>query len=226
MTPRRWMAATVVSAVVAISSTAVVVVRVLDRPGGRAGDGLSSLTDPSPAASSAPSSSRMPSVRATAHPAAPDADTRTAARPTTLRIPALDVEADVRAVGVERDGAMTIPAAPTTVGWYRFGAAPSDPSGHTVIAGHIATREDGAGALAPLAGARPGMAVELVDSAGVTHRYVVRGRESVHKKALPVDRIFARDGRPLLVLITCGGEYIEKLRSHRDNLIVTAVPVS
>ena len=120
---------------------------------------------------------------------------------------------------------MVIPAAPTSVGWYRFGGAPADAKGNTVIAGHVATREDGAGALAPLRGAEPGMRVTVTTSDGEEHDYEVAGREAVVKKALPVDEIFARDGRPLLVLITCGGEYLPELRSHRDNIVVTAVPV-
>ena len=90
----------------------------------------------------------------------------------------------------------------------------------------MATREDGPGALAPLRNARPGMRVTVTTADGDRHDYEVVGREAIVKKALPVDEIFARDGRPLLVLITCGGEYLPELRSHRDNIIVTAVPTS
>ena len=111
------------------------------------------------------------------------------------------------------------------MGWYRYGAAPGEARGNTVIAGHVATREDGPGALAPLRGAKPGMRVTVTTAEGIKHDYKVVGREAIVKKALPVDEIFARDGRPLLVLITCGGEYLPELRSHRDNIIVTAVPV-
>ena len=69
------------------------------------------------------------------------------------------------------------------------------------------------------------MEVEVLDGDGTTHRYEVVGREAISKQALPVDRIFARDGPPRLVLVTCGGEYVPELRSHRDNVVVTAVPV-
>jgi hypothetical protein len=152
------------------------------------------------------------------------ADSRAPA-PTRLVIRDLGVDATIKGVGVQQDGAMVIPAAPTSVGWYRYGAAPGDPEGNTVIAGHVATREDGPGALAPLRGATPGMRVTVTTADGVQHRYEVVGRELIVKKALPVDEIFAREGKPLLVLITCGGEYLPELRSHRDNVVVTAVPV-
>jgi sortase (surface protein transpeptidase) len=89
----------------------------------------------------------------------------------------------------------------------------------------VATIEDGPGALAPLVEAEEGMVVEVVDGDGTVHRYEVRGRERISKKRLPTDEIFARDGDPLLVLVTCGGEYIPELGAHRDNIVVTAEPV-
>ncbi len=227
---RRWRAAAVTAAVVALSAVLGMAGWAVTRPGDAAGDGLAALgaasapatVSPPPASASGPAPS--PSVRATAHPAAPgDRSIAAAPPPTRLRIPALRITASVDPVGVQPDGAMVIPAALTRVGWYRYGAAPEDPQGHVVIAGHVAT-EAGPGALARLAEAEPGMRVEVVDADGTVHRYTVRGREAIHKTALPVDEIFARDGRPVLVLITCGGEYIPQLRSHRDNVIVTAVP--
>ena len=120
---------------------------------------------------------------------------------------------------------MVIPAEPTSVGWYRYGSAPQDEQGNTVIAGHVATRKAGPGALVRLRDAEPGMRVTVTTDDGTEHEYEITGREAIVKKALPVEEIFARDGRPLLVLITCGGEYDRELRSHLDNIVVTAVPV-
>ena len=77
----------------------------------------------------------------------------------------------------------------------------------------------------PCAGPSRGCGSSSPRADGTEHEYEVTGREAIVKKALPVDEIFARDGRPLLVLITCGGEYLPELRSHRDNVVVTAVPV-
>ena len=220
---RRWRAGAVVAAVVAVVAALGLAGWALNRPAPTAGDGIAALAETSAPATPTPT----PSVRASARPADPQAvRARTPSPPPTrVRIPDLGVDATVRPVGVQEDGAMVIPAAPTSVGWYKYGPAPSDPSGHTVIAGHVATQEDGPGALAPLAGAEKGMRVEVTDADGTVHRYVVRGRENIHKAALPVDEVFARQGAPLLVLVTCGGEYLPELRSHRDNVIVTATPV-
>ncbi|MBM6402278.1 class F sortase [Phycicoccus sonneratiae] len=223
---RRWGVASVASLAVAVGALLALALWVAGRPGETSGDGAAGLQGATPT-TSAPTPAATPSVRATARPAAPGASRRPVTpAPVRLRVPDLDVDATVRPVGVQDDGAMVIPAAPTSVGWYRYGAAPSDPVGHTVIAGHVATREDGPGALAPLTEAEEGMRVEVTDADGTVHRYVVEGRTLIRKKALPVDDVFARDGPPRLVLVTCGGEYLPELRSHRDNVVVTAVPVS
>ncbi|MBD3782253.1 MAG: class F sortase [Micrococcales bacterium] len=217
--------ATVVLAAVGLLAVAALTGWALSRPGPTSGDGTAALRDSPSASATGPAPT--PSVAATARPAAPTdlAGARSGPPPVRVRIPALGVDATVRPVGVQKDGAMVIPAAPTSVGWYRFGRAPGDAVGHTVIAGHVATQEDGPGALAPLERAEKGMRVEVTTADGATFRYTVSGRALIHKKALPVDEIFARDGAPRLVLVTCGGEYIPALRSHRDNVVVTAVPV-
>jgi len=226
----RWAATSAVSAVVAVVAVIALAVWSGGRPGPSAGTDLADVRTPVPATNTpSPVDAPAPS------PSLPQPRTRDASlgsltvseesAPTRLVVPALDIDARIDDVGVQEDGAMVIPAAPTSVGWYRFGSAPGDAHGNTVIAGHVATREDGPGALAPLKGAKPGMRVTVTTADGEDHEYEVSGREAIVKKALPVDEIFARDGRRLLVMITCGGRYLPELRSHRDNIIVTAVPV-
>jgi sortase (surface protein transpeptidase) len=237
-TPRRrtvWWALCVVAALV---SATVLGGWWLSRPGDSAGQDLATVRAAGASAPAEPAIDRSPgpSAATMAQPLVPQPRVRDASldalqsavapAPSRLVIPDLGVDAVVEPVGVQPDGAMVIPASPTSVGWYRYGPAPADPGGNTVIAGHVATREDGPGALADLREASPGMRVEVTDADGAVHVYEVVGREAIVKQSLPVDDIFARDGRPLLVLITCGGEYIPELRTHRDNIVVTAVPVS
>jgi sortase (surface protein transpeptidase) len=229
-----WTTVSVVALVASVAALVALTAWFVARPGASAGEALSevrSTASATPAPTASPSATTAPSDPALPQPKTRDASldslqTTRAPAPVRLAIPELGVDATVKGVGVQDDGAMVIPAAPTSVGWYRYGSAPGDAEGNTVIAGHVATREDGPGALAPLRGATPGMRVTVTTADGTKHRYEVVGRERVVKKALPVDEIFARDGSPLLVLITCGGEYLPELRSHRDNVVVTAVPVS
>ncbi|MGL5865170.1 MAG: sortase domain-containing protein [Dermatophilaceae bacterium] len=239
---QRWRLASGGAAIVAVLAVGGLVVQALTGPDDATGTPLAqarSSAGPSPSTttpSATPSASRTPSATPTSattltvpkpkiRDASLDTLTATAAAPTRISIPDLDVDATVDAVGVQKDGAMVIPAAPTSVGWYRYGSAPSSKAGNTVIAGHVATREDGAGAFAPLKGAEKGMRITVTDAEGTKRTYTVIGRERIFKKKLPVGEIFARDGTPLLVLVTCGGEYIRELRSHRDNIVVTAAPV-
>ena len=234
---RTWTTVSVVALVASVAAVVGLTVWFAGRPGSSAGAALSDVRSTAAAAPSAgtptasptapePTSSRSLPQVGTRDGSLDALETTRAPAPARLVIGDLGVDATVKGVGVQQDGAMVIPAAPTSVGWYRYGSAPGDPEGNTVIAGHVATREDGPGALAALRGAKPGMRVTVTTADGTKHRYEVVGRELVVKKALPVDEIFARQGKPLLVLITCGGEYLPELRSHRDNVVVTAVPIA
>jgi LPXTG-site transpeptidase (sortase) family protein len=141
--------------------------------------------------------------------------------PTGLTIEALGVaDAPVRSVGVERDGAMEIPPV-EEVGWYRFGARPGDP-GSTVLAAHVAyDGVDGVFRRLDDLGAGDGVTVALSD--GSSPAYVVTEVAHYPKSELPA-AVWARDGDPQLVLITCGGQFDTEARSYADNVVAFARP--
>jgi len=145
--------------------------------------------------------------------------------PVRLSVPALGVDSAVDPVGVGPDGQMTVPAEVDRVGWYRFGPAPGG-DGSAVIAGHVDSRTQGLGAMAPLRNAAVGDEIVLTDAAGTTTRWRVVSRELIEKQVLPLDRLFTRAGPPRLTLITCGGPFLPEYRSYRDNVVVVAEPVS
>lgn len=146
--------------------------------------------------------------------------------PVSVIVPDLGITADVQGVGVQDDGSMVIPASVSTVGWYRYGPAPGSPAGNAVLAGHVDTAEQGLGAFARLREVEVGSRVTVVDQSGRELHYDVVGKETITKEALPVEDVFARDGEHVLVLVTCGGPFQPDLRSYRDNVVVTAVPVA
>ncbi|HVN12167.1 MAG TPA: class F sortase, partial [Kineosporiaceae bacterium] len=127
-------------------------------------------------------------------------------------------------VGVDARGDMVVPREAQQVGWYRFGPAPGDPAGAVVVAGHVDTKQEGAGALFPLRAVRVGDRVGITVAGGRVVSYRVVGKQTIVKQRLPVERLFARDGVPRLVLITCGGPFLPEVSSYRDNLVVVAVP--
>lgn len=158
---------------------------------------------------------------ATAAPAAP-APPAAVDAPVLLRGDHLPGDIAVDAVGVVPGGAMQLPQDGRRVGWYRFGAAPGDPAGSTVLAGHVDTLGRGPGALADTRSLQVGDRLQVVRADGSTLDYAVTARVSVVKAALPVDELFDRQGAPRLVLITCGGAWNPDIRHYADNVVVTA----
>ncbi|MGY1704146.1 class F sortase [Geodermatophilus sp. SYSU D00697] len=141
--------------------------------------------------------------------------------PTRLTVPGLGVDAPVDPVGVREDGQVHLPDDVDRVGWYRFGPLPGA-EGVAVLAGHVDDRTQGLGALAPLREASPGDEIEVTDAAGAVTGWRVVSRELVEKRALPLDRLFSRTGRPSLALVTCGGPFLPELGSYRDVVVVVA----
>jgi hypothetical protein len=147
------------------------------------------------------------------------------APPVRLVVPREGIDAPVDPVGVTRDGLMQLPGDVHRVGWYRFGPAPGQPEGSTVLAGHVDAWDQGLGSLGRLRGVVPGDRVEVADAAGRTTRWQVVTRQLVAKGKVPLAELFTRTGPARLVLLTCGGPFDERARSYRDNLVVVAEPV-
>ncbi|MGY1605070.1 class F sortase [Geodermatophilus sp. SYSU D00815] len=188
------------------------------------------LTRPD-AAAGAPVARALETPPAPPGPGAPAVSTRDAAparatavpAPVRLTVPSLGIDAPVEPVGVAPDGRMQIPDDVDVAGWYRFGPPPGS-GGNAVLAGHVDDTEQGLGALAPLRGAAAGTEVLVGDGAGATTRWRVVSRELLPKQQLPLDALFAREGPPRLVLVTCGGPFDAASGSYRDNVVVVAEP--
>jgi sortase (surface protein transpeptidase) len=148
------------------------------------------------------------------HPADP-------AGPTTISIPSIGVQATVVGVGLGADGAMQIPD-PDQVGWYTLGPRPGAP-GPAVLVGHVDSRT-GPAVFARLHQLRPGDELLVSQRGGTTSRFIVGRLERHPKTSLPTNRIWTTATRPLLRLITCGGNFDHSTGHYRDNLIVYASP--
>ncbi len=150
---------------------------------------------------------------------------RSPARPVRLAVPDLDLDLPVRPVGVGTDRQMQLPADPSVLGWYRFGASPAAPAaGAAVVAGHLDSFRFGLGPLVRLRDAAVGDRVLVSDPKGRTLRYVVSEVRRFDRQALPAE-LFTRTGPPRLHLITCGGAYDPDAGGYQQNLVVTAVPL-
>jgi sortase (surface protein transpeptidase) len=147
--------------------------------------------------------------------------------PARLRVPALKLDATVAAVGVDAGtGEFDVPPSVDRVGWYRYGPGMTATAGSIVVAGHVDSADQGKGAFFRLSSLEPGDTMTLAGPDGEDRAFEVVARERYSKTRIPLDKYFARDGAPRLTLITCGGPFDTKTRHYRDNIVVTAKPVS
>ena len=165
---------------------------------------------------SVPAEPALPSLRAS--PATQGAGTAAAA-PTRVVVDRLDIDMPVEPQGVLPDGQMALPTGPDRAGWYRFGSAPDDAEGATVLAAHVDSRT-GIGPFVRLGSARPGDGVE-VWVGSQRHVYRVTQVVRVDKLRLDGDTLFPVSGPPRLHLVTCTGEYVPG-SGYTQNLVVLA----
>ena len=149
---------------------------------------------------------------------------RTGPPPVGIAIPAIGLQTRVVRVGVDgRTGGVEVPPDVRTVGWYRFSPVPGEP-GSSVLLGHVDSSTQGPGAFFHLASLEPGTKVRVLLADHSTRSFRVVARRSYLKSRLPAT-VFARTGRPLLTLVTCGGPFDAAIGHYRDNVVVYAVPL-
>ncbi len=145
-------------------------------------------------------------------------------RATEVRLPAVDVRSPLVDLDVGPDGALQVPADPAVAGWFVRGAAPGEP-GPTVIAGHVDSRS-GPGVFFRLDELVAGDRVEVARSDGRVVAYRVVTVETHAKDAFPTTRVYGPAPGPGRRRLTGGGGVDRRSRHYRDNVVVTAIPVT
>ncbi|WP_051223191.1 class F sortase [Agrococcus lahaulensis] len=229
---RAWRPAAVLAAIVAAAATAIGVWLLLPDSLEPASPTASMTPMAEPTPTSAPSASTLPDAASTAAPvptavgardASIGADQAVVDAPTRVQVPSVGIDLEVIPVGVREDGQMDVPELVREVGWYRFGPAPGADRGSAVLSAHVDS-DRGRAPMAELLNARAGESVEVATASGADLRFRIVAVERFSKDQLPLDAIFARDGDPLVRLITCGGEWDAAAGAYEDNIVVTAVP--
>jgi LPXTG-site transpeptidase (sortase) family protein len=145
--------------------------------------------------------------------------------PVGLRMSSIDVEAPIVPTGVnQQTGQMAVPGNVRDVAWYRFGSRPGEP-GSAVLAAHVDLARQGPGVFFHLRTVDEGDVVEVEFSDGSVSVFRVEARTVYQKDELPLEKIFAREGTPVLTLITCGGGFSDSSGSYDSNVVVYAVPI-
>lgn len=164
-------------------------------------------------------------------PAVPVADARlgaipvpTTLAPVRIAVDGLPVDMTVEPVGVAEDGTMELVPDTDVAGWYRFGPGLGEGDGTIVIAAHVDSLAYGLGPFVELKRAEPGQTIRLTGADGAERVFSVETVETTEKTAVDLSAVFAEDGPPRLVLITCGGDFDDDSRRYLSNVVVTATP--
>lgn len=142
------------------------------------------------------------------------------AEPTRLSIPSIQVDADLIGLGIEPDGAPTVPDPNTQYAvpsWFNLGVRPGEP-GPALILGHV----DGGGhkgIFGDLHKLKVGAEVTVARADGTRVTFRITKVEQVAKAEFPVDAVYGPTEAPEIRLVTCGGRFDRTTRQYDDNVV-------
>ncbi|WP_371780930.1 class F sortase [Streptosporangium subroseum] len=159
-------------------------------------------------------------------PSLPAAPAMQPSTPVRLVIPRLGVNAPIKSVGLDRQGAIEVPpvSAANLVGWYRSGPTPGE-AGPAILLGHKDTRS-GSAVFTRLDEIRNGDVIEVHRKDGIIAVFTVGGLEQAGKATFPTQRVYGESPNPQLHVITCGGTYDRTTGHYTDNVIAYATMTS
>ena len=188
---------------------------------------------PRPTATPEPPRPATPTPTATASPTRTPAPTATppptatpvppVGLPVRLKIPAIEVDAEVEQVGLTPDEAMDVPRDPHHVAWYNLGPRPGE-WGNAVIDGHVDYHGIGPVVFWRLHELQAGDEIIVVGGDGVERRFVVSLVEAYARDEMPLQRIFGPAPGAHLNLITCDqtSAFDRSKREYASDLVVYA----
>jgi len=139
--------------------------------------------------------------------------------PTTVRIPAIGVDADLDRLGLDPGGALEAPPY-DRAGWFGGGPKPGE-LGPAVIAAHVDSTT-GPAVFFRLESLHAGDAVTVGYDDGTTVDLVVTGADRYPKSDFPTEAVYGPTNGPDLRLITCIGRFDRDAGSYDENLVVWA----
>ena len=137
-------------------------------------------------------------------------------------------------MGLQDKSTIEIPDDISKVGWYKYGAAPGSQGGSTVIVGHRDGENPEPGAFYSLDRIEIGDPIIIDQSKNIdqsnytTITYKVIKILKIDKKKFytVANKIFSLQGKPTLNLISCIGPYDKKWGGYKQNIIITAIPLT
>jgi LPXTG-site transpeptidase (sortase) family protein len=139
--------------------------------------------------------------------------------PIRLTIPKINVDADIKYVGLTPQGAMAVPAGPMDTAWFDLGPYPGE-DGSAVIAGHEGWKDGIQAVFDDLYQLHIGDKVYVEDKKGTITTFVVRSIETYDQNGNASDVFSSNDGKAHLNLITCEGTWNAAQKSYSNRLVV------
>jgi sortase A len=139
--------------------------------------------------------------------------------PKYLRIPALDINAFVRHVGVNAAGNMATPGNFTDVGWYKYGTVPGF-VGSAVVDGHVDNALALDGVFKRLGELKVGDSVYIQTASSTELHFVVTDIRTYPVAEVPLEWVFKANDIARLNLVTCTGNWNKSENQYSERLIV------
>jgi len=141
-----------------------------------------------------------------------------AVTPTRIRIPALNIDTTIEAVGLTRSRTMDVPGNIWNAAWLRNGVLPGA-SGQAVIDGHLDSTR-GSAVFIDLKRLKAGDRIYVSDAEGAELTFRVTALQVAPLNGFPALQVFGPSRAHALNLITCAGKYDAAHRTYDHRLIV------
>ena len=141
-------------------------------------------------------------------------------RPRRLSIPTIGVDSRLELLDRNADGSVEVPLEWQVAGWFAEGPAPGE-RGPAVILGHVDSRT-GPAVFYHLRELQPGDSILIKQAQGRVTKFLVNRVEQFDKDRFPTQAVYFPTLKPVLRLITCGGDFNQSSGHYRDNVIVFA----
>lgn len=143
--------------------------------------------------------------------------------PVGVRVPSIGVDARIIPLGLGWGDTVQVPSlsTPMLASWFDRGAAPGQP-GPAVLFGHVDSAVTGPAVFYRLGDLRPGDLIYVTRADQQTAVFRVNSVALFSQWDFPSGRVYGYSPRPLLRLVTCGGEFDTHTHLYLDRTIAFA----
>ncbi|MFZ3054708.1 MAG: class F sortase [Minisyncoccales bacterium] len=141
--------------------------------------------------------------------------------PVHLKIPDINVDADIESVGLTTKGAVDTPKSFTNVAWFNLGPRPGE-EGSSVIDGHSGWKKGIQSVFDNLYKIKRGDKIFITDERGEIITFIVTDFRTYSLSDDATNIFTSNDGKAHLNLITCVGNWNVGQKSPNDRFVVFA----